>query len=134
VARGWVAETSSMPSTELRLFAAAMAVETAHLVDDGLIDPHDGATDLPSTLISVAIAVVAVTAYGRLARPARAILAGVFGLAGLLSGLDMHVIPALQHGATGGDYTGFGQAAAGAVLVTMAAVLALRPAAGPQPA
>jgi len=123
-----------MPSAELRIFAAAMAVETVHLVDDGLVNPHDGMTDLPSTLISLAIAVVAVALYGRLARHARAILAGLFGLAGLLSGLDMHVIPALQHGAAGGDYTGFGQAAAGAVLLTMAAVLALRPAAGPQPA
>jgi hypothetical protein len=123
-----------MPSTELRIFAAAMAVETAHLIDDGLVNPHDGATDVSSTLISIAIAIAAVALYGRLARPARAILAGVFGLAGLLTGLDMHVIPALQHGAAGGDYTGFGQAAAGLVLLVMAAVLAVRPAAGPQPA
>jgi len=111
-----------------------MAVETAHLVDDGLLNPHDGATDLPSTLISVAIAIVAVASYARLARPARAILAGLFGLAGLLSGLDMHVIPAFQHGAAGGDYTGFGQAAAGLVLLVLAAVLALRPAAAAAPA
>ena len=115
-----------MPSTELRIFAAAMAVETVHLVDDGLLNPHDGMTDVPSTLISVAIAIVAVASYGRLARPARAILAGLFGLAGLLSGLDMHVIPALQHGAAGGDYTGFGQAAAGLMLLALAAALALR--------
>ena len=115
-----------MPSAELRIFAAAMAVETVHLVYDGLVNPHDGMTDLPSTLISLAIAVVAVALYGRLARPARAILAGLFGLAGLLSGLDMHVIPALQHGAAGGDYTGFGQAAAGVVLLTLGAALALR--------
>jgi hypothetical protein len=126
VARGGVAETSSVPSKELRIFAAAMAVETVHLVDDGLVNPHDGMTDLPSTLISLAIAVAAVALYGRLARPARAILAGLFGLAGLLSGLDMHVIPALQHGAAGGDYTGFGQAAAGVVLLALAAALALR--------
>ena len=73
-----------MPSTELRIFAAAMAVETAHLLDDGLLNPHDGATDVPSTLISIAIAIAAVALYGRLARPARAILAGLFGLAGLV--------------------------------------------------
>jgi hypothetical protein len=122
-----------MPSTELRIFAAAMAVETAHLIDDGLVNPHDGVTDVPSTLISVVIAVVVVALYGRLARPARAILAALFGLAGLLTGLDMHVFPALQHGAAGSDFTGFGQAAAGLALLTLAAVLALRPAAGPQP-
>jgi hypothetical protein len=123
-----------MPSTELRIFTAAMAVETAHLIDDGLVNPHDGATDLSSTLISVAIAIAAVAMYGRPARPARAILAGLFGLAGLLSGLDMHVIPALQHGAAGGDYTGFGQAVAGLVLLVLAAVLALRPGAAAAPA
>jgi hypothetical protein len=122
-----------MPSTELRFFAAAMAVETAHLVDDGLVNPHDGVTDVSSTLISIAIAIAAVAMYGRLARPARAILAGLFGLAGLLSGLDMHVIPALQHGAAGGDYTGFGQAAAGAFLLALAATLATRRRPSPQP-
>jgi hypothetical protein len=123
-----------MPSTELRIFAAAMAVETAHLVDDGLLNPHDGVTDVTSTLISVAIAIAAVAVYGRLARPARAVLAGLFGLAGMLSGLDMHVIPALQHGAAGGDYTGFGQALAGLVLLVMAAFVALRPAPAAAPA
>ena len=44
-----------------------MAVETAHLLDDGLLNPHDGVTDVPSTLISVAIAIAAVALYGRLA-------------------------------------------------------------------
>jgi hypothetical protein len=122
-----------MASTELRIFAAAMAVETAHLLDDGLLHPHDGVTDVPSTLISVAIAVVAVALYGRLATWARAVLAGLFGLAGLLGGLDMHVIPALQHGASGSDYTGFGQAAAGLMLLLMAAVIVLRPGPKPQP-
>jgi hypothetical protein len=124
-----------MPSTELKVFAAAMTVETVHLLDDGLVSPHDGIADVPSTLISLAIAVAAAAMYSRLARPARAILAGLFGLAGLLGGLDMHVIPALAHGATGSDYTGFGQAAAGLILVVMDLVLALRPApAAAQPA
>jgi hypothetical protein len=121
-----------MPSTELRIFAAAMAVETAHLLDDGLVHPHDGVTDVPSALISLAIAIAAVAMYGRLGRPARVILAGLFGLAGLFSGLDMHVIPALQDGAVGSDYTGFGHAAAGIVLLMLSASFALRrPAAQP---
>ena len=115
-----------MPSTELRIFAAAMAVEAAHLLDDGLINPHDGASDVPSTLIAVAIAVAAVALYPRLATWARALLAALFGLAGLAAGLEMHVIPALQHGAEGSDYTGFGHAVAGAVLLTLAASLATR--------
>ena len=122
-----------MAATDLRIFAAAMAVETAHLLDDGLVNPHDGVTDVTSALISLAIAVVVVAMYGRLARPARAVLAGVFGLAGLVGGFAMHVIPALQHGASGSDYTGFSQAAAGVVLLFIAAMIAVRPAAGPQP-
>jgi hypothetical protein len=110
-----------------------MAVGTAHLLDDGLLNPHDGVADVPSTLISVAIAIAAVAVYPRLAPWARAILAGLFGLAGLVAGLDMHVIPALQHGASGSDYSGFGHAAAGAVLLVLAASLATRRSPSPQP-
>ena len=115
-----------MPSTELKLFTAAMAVETAHLLDDGVLQPHDGVTDVPSALIAVAISVAAVALYPRLAGWARAVLAGLFGLAGLAAGLEMHVVPALQHGAEGSDYTGFGHAVAGAALLALAAVLATR--------
>jgi hypothetical protein len=122
-----------MPSTELKLFTAAMAVETAHLLDDGLVHPHNGATDVPSTVIVVAIAVAAVALYPRLATWARAMLAGLFGLAGLVAGLDLHVIPALQHGAAGSDYTGFGHAVAGAGLLALAVVLAFRCQPNPQP-
>jgi len=111
---------------DLPIFAAAMAVEAVHLLDDGLLNPHNGVTDVPSTLIAVAILVGAVALYGRLATWARSVLAGLFGLAGLVGGLDMHVLHALDHGASGSDYTGFGQVAAGAVLLALAAVLALR--------
>jgi hypothetical protein len=121
-----------MPSTELKVFAAAMAVETAHLLDDGLLQPHDGVTDLPSVLIAVAISVAAVALYPRLATWGRAMLAGLFGLAGLVAGLDMHVLHALRDGAAGSDYTGFGHAAAGAALLALAATLAVRR--NPQPA
>jgi hypothetical protein len=116
-----------MPSTELRrdhaVFTAAMAVTTVHLVDDGLLNPHDGVADASSALIAVAISIAAVALYGRLATWARALLAGLFGLSGLVAGLDMHVIPALQHGADGSDYTGFGHAAAGIALLTLTTML-----------
>jgi hydrogenase/urease accessory protein HupE len=122
-----------MLSRDHAVFAAAMAVEAVHLVDDGLVSPHDGVGDLPSTLISVGILVAAVALYGRLPVWARAVLAGLFGLAGLASGLEMHVIPSLQDGATGSDYTGFGHAAAGAVLLALSAALATRRKPNPQP-
>jgi hypothetical protein len=139
-----VVETFSMTSTELLarprralrrdhvVFAGAMAMETAHLLDDGLLNPHTGSADVPGALAAVAIGVVAVASYGRLAAWARAVLAGLFGLAGLAGGLDMHVLHAIEHGASGSDYTGFGHCAAGAVLLALAATLALRR--NPQPA
>ena len=114
-----------MLSRDHAIFAAAMAVEAVHLLDDGLIQPHDGVSDVPSALISVAIAVAAVALYGRMPVWARALLAGLFGLAGLAAGLEMHVVPALQDGATGSDYTGFGHAAAGMVLLALATTLAV---------
>jgi hypothetical protein len=125
--------TPTEAARDLPIFAAAMAVETAHLVDDGLVNPHNGVTDVPSTLIAVAIAVAAVALYGRLASCARAVLAGLFGLAGLVGGLDMHVLRALEDGASGSDYTGFGQALAGLVLLALAVTLALRRNPNPQP-
>ena len=112
-----------MLSRDHAVFAAAMTVAAVHLVDDGVVNPHDGVTDLPSTLISLAIGVAAVALYGRLPVWGRAALAGLFGLAGLAAGLEMHVVPALQDGAAGSDYTGFGHAAAGAVLLMLSATL-----------
>ena len=122
-----------MPSTELRIFTAAMVVETAHLLDDGLWHPHDGVTDVPSALIALAMGAVAVLLYGRIGRRSRVVVAGLFGLAGLFGGLDMHVARALQEGASGSDYSGFGQVVAGSVLLVIAGVLALRSAPKPQP-
>jgi len=102
VTRGDVADTSPMTSTELLalprralrrdhvVFAGAMAMGTAHLLDDGLLHPHTGSADVPGAVASVAIATVAVALYGRLGTWARAVLAGLFGLAGLAGGLDMH--------------------------------------------
>jgi hypothetical protein len=122
-----------MLSRDHAIFASAMAVEAVHLLDDGCINPHDGATDIASTVISIGIAVAAVALYGRMPVWARALLAGLFGLAGLAAGLEMHVVPALQDGATGSDYTGFGHAAAGAVLLMLSASLTLKRRPNPQP-
>ena len=122
-----------MLSRDHAIFTGAMAIEAVHLLDDGLVHPHDGMTDVPSALISLAITIAAVAYYGRLPVWARALLAGLFGLAGLAAGLEMHVIPALQDGATGSDYTGFGHAAAGAVLLALSASLTLRRKPSPQP-
>ena len=108
------------------IFAVAMAMETAHLLDDALLDPQSGTTDVPDAVVALAMGALAVAVFGRLPVWARAVLAGLFGLAGLVGGLDAHVVHAVESGATGADYTGFGHAAAGVVLLTLSAVLAVR--------
>ena len=109
------------------IFAAALALQTAHLLDDAWLHPHSGVADVPAGIVALVMGVAAVAAYGRLASWARAMLAGLFGLAGIAGGLNMHVLHAVEHGATGSDYSGFGHAAAGLVLLGLAAALALRP-------
>ncbi len=94
--------TSAEAAATTPIFAAAMAVETAHLLDDGLVNPHNGVSDVPSTLIAVGDpASPPSRCTAACAVWARAVLAGLFGLAGLACGLEMHVIPALQDGASG---------------------------------
>jgi hypothetical protein len=114
-----------MAPTELSrdhlVFAAAMAVETAHMLDDGL-----RGQDVASVVVALAIGVAAVALYGRLVRGARAVLAALFGLAGFVGALDMHVIHAIEQGASGADYTGFAHFAAGLTLLALSATLALR--------
>ncbi len=131
-------DTSSMTSTELRalprralrrdhtVFAAGMAMETAHLLDDALVDPQSGTADVPSALVALAMGAIAVAAYGRLPVWGRAVIALLFGLAGVVGGLEGHVLHAIEEGPSGGDFSGFGHAAAGLVLLGLGATLALR--------
>jgi hypothetical protein len=122
-------ELRAVPRTLRRdttIFAAAMAMETAHLLDDALIDPQSGTADIPDGTVALLMGIVAVAAFSRIPVWARAVLAGLFGLAGLVGGLDAHVAHALESGASGGDFSGFGHAAAGLVLLGLSATLALR--------
>jgi hypothetical protein len=125
------AQIPTLPRRVLRhdhaIFAGAMALQTAHLLDEALIDPLNGATDTGDGISALVIALVAVAVYGRLAVWARALLALLFGLAGIAGGFAMHVVHAAEHGPSGADLSGFGHAVAGVVLLALAAVLALRP-------
>jgi hypothetical protein len=120
----------TLPRRALRrdhaIFAAAMAMETAHLLDDALLDPQHGTTDVSGGLVALAMGVAAVAAYGRLAVWARAVLALLFGLAGIAGGLATHVVHAVESGPSGADFTGFGHAAAGLALLALGAALALQ--------
>ena len=123
-------ELRALPQRALRrdhtIFAAALALQTAHLLDEALLNPHNGAVDVPSGIVALAMGVAAVAFYGRFPVWARSLLAGLFGLAGVVGGLNVHVVNAIEHGASGSDYSGFGHAAAGLVLLALAASLAAR--------
>jgi len=121
------AQILTLPQRVLRhdhaIFAAAVALQTAHLLDEALIET----ADTGDGLAALAISVVAVAVYGRLAVWARVLLALLFGLAGIVGGVAMHVVPAVENGPGGADFSGFAHAGAGVVLLVLAAVLALRP-------
>ena len=123
-------ELRALPQRALRrdhtIFAAALALQTAHLLDEALLNPHNGALDVSSGIVALAMGVAAVAVYGRFAVWARVLLAGLFGLAGIVGGLNLHVLNAIEHGASGSDYSGFGHAAAGLVLLALAVTLALQ--------
>jgi hypothetical protein len=129
------ARIPTLPRRVLRhdhaIFTAAMALQTAHLLDEALIDPLNGTTDTGDGIAALAIGVIAIAAYGRLAVWARVLLALLFGLAGIAGGVAMHVVPAVENGPGGADFSGFAHAGAGVVLLGLAAVLALRPETAP---
>jgi hypothetical protein len=124
------AQILTLPQRVLRhdhaIFAAAMAMQTAHLLDEALIET----ADTGDGLAALAIGAVAIAAYGRLAVWARVLLALLFGLAGIAGGVAMHVVPAVENGPGGADFSGFAHAGGGVMLLVLAAALALpRPAA-----
>jgi hypothetical protein len=124
------AQILTLPRRALRhdytIFAAAMALQTAHLLDEALIDPARGTTDPADGIAALLIGVVAVAAYGRLGVWARALFALLFGFAGVAGGLAIHVVHAVESGPSGADFSGFGHAVAGVALLGLAAGLALR--------
>jgi hypothetical protein len=125
------AQILTLPRRVLRhdhaIFAAAMVMQTAHLLDEALIET----ADTGDGLAALAIGAVAIAAYGRLAVWARVLLALLFGLAGIAGGVAMHVVPAVENGPGGADFSGFAHAGAGVVLLGLAAVLVLRPETAP---
>jgi hypothetical protein len=125
------AQILTLPRRVLRhdhaIFAAAMVMQTAHLLDEALIET----ADTGDGLAALAIGAVAIAAYGRLAVCARVLLALLFGLAGIAGGVAMHVVPAVENGPGGADFSGFAHVGAGVVLLGLAAVLALRPETAP---
>ena len=124
------AQILTLPQRVLRhdhaIFAAAIALQTAP-ARRGADRPAQRDDDAGGGLAALAIGVVAVAAYGRLAAWARILLALVFGLAGIAGGFAVHVLHAVDNGPRGADFSGFGHAMAGIALLGLGSVLALRP-------
>jgi hypothetical protein len=107
-------------STEYRIFLAGLTIALAHLCDDALIEHENGssaAAQAGAVAAALAITVVPALVYPWLARVARPVVLLGYGLLALSGGWGAHVSHALDHGASGGDYSGSVYAAAGAMLV-----------------
>ena len=97
----------------------ALALIGLHVVDDNFIQPEPGvaATDhLISGLVPLALVVATAACYPRLRPGARAALALLFGVLGIVAGTEAAYYAA-NGGASGDDFTGFLSVAAGLLLL-----------------
>ena len=102
---------------------AALAVVAVHVADDSLQpQPGTAATDhLLSGLVPLAVLVLAAWAYPRLRVGARASIALVLGLFGIVVGIEAAYYATTDAGLSGDDYTGL--LVAGVVLVAVGVTL-----------
>jgi uncharacterized protein len=114
-----------MPSiTAQRAFRVAVAVIGLHVLDDNFVQtqPGTGAGDhLVSGLASLAALALAAWVYPRLSGGRRGALALVFGVFGIVAGIEA-VRYTIQVGASGDDYTGLLSIPAGLAVLGLGAV------------
>jgi uncharacterized protein len=114
--------------TEALIFTAATAVALVHALDDAFVHRGPGLGIGQHALagaVAIAAAVGGVLAFGGLRAGLRAALAFSFGGLALVNG-GMHAIHATRYEPAGGDLTGVLAAAAGVVLVGLAAAIPWR--------
>jgi hypothetical protein len=125
-------EPTSTPSRGLRrtlrehrVFFAATAAVMLHVADDNFFQPEPGVspTDhLVSGLVPLGLLALGAAAYPRVRAGARAVLAILFGLMGLMVGLVEAGYYTVTVGPSGDDYTGLLAGAAAVALFALAAV------------
>jgi hypothetical protein len=96
-----------------------------HVADDNFFQTEPGvspADHLVSGLVPLGLLVAGAAAYPRVRAGARAVLAILFGLVGILVGLGESAYYTMTVGPSGDDYTGFLAAAGGVALFGLAAV------------
>jgi hypothetical protein len=125
-------EPTSTPSRGLRrtlrehrVFFAATAAVMLHVADDNFFQPEPGvspADHLVSGLVPLGLLAAGAAAYPRVRPGARAVLAVLVGLLGLLVGLVEAGYYTVRVGPSGDDFTGLLAGAAALVLFALAAV------------
>ena len=108
-----------------RVFAITTAIGLIHALDDAVLNRQPGVPvtqHLPALLVVTALAVTGVLLFGRLRTGLRAAMALLFGGAALTNGA-LHVMHISVDGPSNSDITGVLAAAAGVVMLVMAAAL-----------
>jgi hypothetical protein len=117
-------ETGSGRLSETVVARVALAVVALHVVDDSFLQPQPGTSagdHLVSGLVPFAVVALAAWAYPRLRAGLRAVLALLFGIFGIVTGVEAGYY-STKGGPTGDDFTGLLALAAGIVLIGIAVV------------
>ena len=125
--RLWARVAAALAETKVAV--GAFAAIALHVLDDGFFQPEPGtsaADHLVGALVPTAILVTAAVAYPRLRPGARAALAIVLGVLGIVMGSVEPAYYGPDEGLSGDDYTGLLAAAGGVVLVLLGARTAWR--------
>ena len=111
-------------SRETVLFLVAIALIALHVIDDNFLQPQSGvspADHIVSGLVPLAVLGLAAWAYPRLRRGRRGALALLFGVLGIVGGVEAaHYTSTI--GASGDDFTGLLSIPAGLLLLGLGAV------------
>lgn len=116
-----------LASRRYQLFLLALAVMLEHLLEDAFVHKESGSSlgaQLGAGASAVGLVAVGALLFPLIWRRARPLFVLFYGLIAFLGGWQAHVSDALDHGASGGDYTGFLYALAGLLLIGLAVVLA----------
>jgi len=113
---------------DVHLARLAIGAVALHVVDDNFLQPNPGtsaADHLLSGLVPLGLLVAAGVFYERLRAGARAIIAFLAGISGVIGGIEaVHYTRAV--GPSGDDYTGLVSLAAGLVLIGLGGVMLWR--------
>jgi fermentation-respiration switch protein FrsA (DUF1100 family) len=113
---------------EALVFAAATTVALVHALDDAILHRQPGVpADRHAVAVGIALnlGIAAIMLFGRMRAGLRAAVAFAFGGLAATNGA-LHVVHVAGHGTAGSDVTGVAAAAAGLVLVGLAAAIPWR--------